>query len=270
MARIAEHRRRGGVSPALPTGLRPLAQAPSDPNPGAAPAPPLAPTPATVLTPITPAEGTEFNSQQRVAIESICRLCADLRWDNVYNPLSREAVQMHLPMPPFVIFGPPGTGKTSTVIEAILRVCRLHPHKRVLACAPSDAAADVIAERLRHHLSPQQMLRLCWWQRVAASLPLPLRPYTVEVQGAFELPSHAELASFQVVVCSCTTAGVLRCLDAHTAEPLYFDLVVVDEASQAIEAEVLVPLELCRPGAVMVLAGDTHQLGPSTRCPLYP
>jgi hypothetical protein len=34
--------------------------------------------------------------------------------------------------------------------------------------------------------------------------------------------------------------------------------------------QVLVPLELCKPGGLMVLSGDTNQLGPHTRCPLFP
>lgn len=34
--------------------------------------------------------------------------------------------------------------------------------------------------------------------------------------------------------------------------------------------QILVPLELCKPSGLMVLSGDTNQLGPSTRCPLYP
>jgi hypothetical protein len=45
-----------------------------------------------------------------------------------------------------VIFGPPGTGKTKTVAEGVLRATL--QGMRVLVCAPSDSAADVVCERL--------------------------------------------------------------------------------------------------------------------------
>ena len=37
-------------------------------------------------------------------------------------------------------------GKTSTVIEAIQQMRRNHPTVRILACAPSDSAADVVCQ----------------------------------------------------------------------------------------------------------------------------
>ena len=50
-----------------------------------------------------------------------------------------------------LIQGPPGTGKTSLAI-AMLRLMRELHHGRSLATAPSNAAADNIARRLRDHL----------------------------------------------------------------------------------------------------------------------
>lgn len=45
-----------------------------------------------------------------------------------------------------IIHGPPGTGKTTTVVEAILQV--LKEEKQVLVCAPSNAAVDLLVEKL--------------------------------------------------------------------------------------------------------------------------
>ena len=126
------------------------------------------------------------------------------------------------------------TGKTSVVIETILKVFRESPTKRILACAPSDAAADVICERLAKHLNPAQMLRLNWWQRISASVPVKLRPYCLDVNDIFEFPSVQQVGGFNVIVCNCGTAGALKTLPASVG----FDLVIVDEASQAIESEV--------------------------------
>lgn len=45
-----------------------------------------------------------------------------------------------------IVHGPPGTGKTTTLVRAILMT--LKTEKRVLVCAPSNAAADLITEKL--------------------------------------------------------------------------------------------------------------------------
>jgi ATP-dependent RNA/DNA helicase IGHMBP2 len=52
-----------------------------------------------------------------------------------------------------MIHGPPGTGKTTTVVEFILQTCYLQKSK-VLACAPSNIAVDNIIERL-HEKDPK-------------------------------------------------------------------------------------------------------------------
>lgn len=50
---------------------------------------------------------------------------------------------------PYVVYGPPGTGKTKTLVEMIKQACIMKTSKtiKILACAPSNAAADVLARR---------------------------------------------------------------------------------------------------------------------------
>jgi ATP-dependent RNA/DNA helicase IGHMBP2 len=46
-----------------------------------------------------------------------------------------------------IIHGPPGTGKTTTIVEFIKQACKVQRAK-ILCCAPSNIAVDNILERL--------------------------------------------------------------------------------------------------------------------------
>ena len=63
------------------------------------------------------------------------------------NPSQNEAVQRILEAREVaVVHGPPGTGKTTTLVEAIIETVRREP--QVLVSAPSNAAVDWICEKL--------------------------------------------------------------------------------------------------------------------------
>ena len=163
---------------------------------------------------------------------------------------------------------PPGTGKTTTLVAAIFQLI-LPGTAKVLVTAPSNAAADLIAERLaKLGVQPKRMLRLNAALRDVKTMPGILQAYSTwsELDHAFRLPQEEELKSFEVVVCTCTCAGYVA---SSTTGPGWFTHVIVDEAAQALEPEVAIPLTVAEPGALLVLAGDFKQLGaycPFARC----
>jgi hypothetical protein len=205
---------------------------------------------------------------------------------------------------PYVIFGPPGTGKTSTVVEYVLQslagarragsgVRPNAPESRptmlasllgrltlsgppppallMLVCAPSNSAVDVLASRLlAGGLSPKELLRVNAYQRPFKDVPPELQACSTwsRDDNAFLLPSRRdELDGRWVVAATCSTAQKLAHLAAFTH---LFTHVAVDEAGQATEPECLCAVaRLLRPaaqgGARLVLAGDPKQLGPVLR-----
>lgn len=50
---------------------------------------------------------------------------------------------------PYLLFGPPGTGKTKTLIEAVLQIIHNNnPDEYILICATSNSACNEVAKRL--------------------------------------------------------------------------------------------------------------------------
>ena len=83
-------------------------------------------------------------------------------------------------MVPYLISGPPGTGKTRTVVEMVLQILRLQPEACILLCAPSHAATNTLVLRLRDHLKPTEMLRLNDQSRTFAEIPDEIKHFCCE------------------------------------------------------------------------------------------
>ncbi|KAF8586065.1 P-loop containing nucleoside triphosphate hydrolase protein, partial [Ramaria rubella] len=166
---------------------------------------------------------------------------------------------------PFLIFGPPGTGKTVTIVETIRQLLQQSKTRRILACAPSNAAADIIANRLRP-LGVTQLFRLVALSRDPEHHDSSLVRggfVRLDAEGYFSFPTTEELGSYRVIVCTCVSSFWLQILGLERG---HFSHIFVDEAGQVSEPETTIPIRLFADDATnVVLSGDPKQLRPIVR-----
>ncbi len=210
------------------------------------------------------------------------------------DPSQREAVAVAMRARDVALLhGPPGTGKTTTVVEVIRQA--VHRGERVLACAPSNVAVDNLVERLgraglrvvrlghparileaareftldalvaasadqkvakdiRRDLDAQQrrLRRAGFAER--REVRATVRSLRRELRDQEDATVAAILDGADVVLAT-TTGAADRLLDDRR-----FDLAVIDEAAQALEAACWIPIHKARR---VVLAGDHLQLAPT-------
>lgn len=191
-----------------------------------------------------------------------------------------------------LIHGPPGTGKTRTLVEVVRQ--RVARGERVLCAAPSNTAVDNLGLRLGQ--AGVRAVRLGHPARVAPALAALTLDAQVDADGATRLAREWRDRARALRKSAAGRRGAeakelwqeARALDRDAARevmnaeraileradvvlatcvgcdhPLLgervFDCAVVDEATQAPDPLLLIPLARAK---VAVLAGDQHQLGP--------
>jgi helicase MOV-10 len=149
-----------------------------------------------------------------------------------------------------------------TLVESIHQLIKRDPDIRILACAPSNSAADLIAQKLVA-LGPSRLFRLNSLSRKTKDIPLELRDFVlINEHGVFEIPEKERLEKYNIIVSTCITGGVPGLLGLGI-RPGHFEYIFIDEAGQAKEPEALIPI-MCNASqrTKVVLAGDNQQLGP--------
>jgi superfamily I DNA and/or RNA helicase len=191
-----------------------------------------------------------------------------------------------------LIHGPPGTGKTRTLVEVVRQ--RVARGERVLCAAPSNTAVDNLGLRLAR--AGIRAVRLGHPARIRPELVALTIDAQVDKDGASELALEWRDRARQIRKTAAGKWGKeakelwaeARALDRDAAREIWnaeravmsraevvlatcvgcdhpllgeatFECVVVDEATQAPDPLLLIALGRAR---VSVLAGDPHQLGP--------
>lgn len=190
-----------------------------------------------------------------------------------------------------VVHGPPGTGKTTTLVEAIIET--LQREEQVMVSAPSNAAVDWISLQLmRRGVSVVRVgnpLRIsdemldCSYERRYAAHPdygelWSIRRLLREQAGGngkeskrehlrklnarkLELEIKIENEVFgQARVVACTLIGA----SYQVLEHRHFSTLFIDEAAQALEGACWVAIGKCDR---VVFSGDHQQLPPTIKCP---
>uniref|UniRef100_A0A3P8YH01 RNA helicase n=1 Tax=Esox lucius TaxID=8010 RepID=A0A3P8YH01_ESOLU len=165
---------------------------------------------------------------------------------------------------PYLVFGPPGTGKTVTLVEAIKQVLKTKGSSHILACAPSNSAADLLCVKLLEHLEKRKLFRMYASSRNPDDVPTDCCNMG---EHCFVFPCKEELMKYSIIITTLLTAGRLV---TGGIPPDHFSHVFVDEAGHAVETETIIPLAglLDPDNGQVVLAGDPKQLGPIIRSPL--
>lgn len=201
-----------------------------------------------------------------------------------------------------IIHGPPGTGKTTTLVQAILKT--LETQKRLLVTAPSNTAVDLLTEKLanegvnvirignpsrvsdvllEHTLDAQIMSHRSYkslkeyrktadeYKRLAYQYKRKFGHEERAQRQLFKSESHRLLEEADRVEDYITedllnNVQVITCTLVGAANKairhLTYDTVFIDEAAQALEPACWIPISRAQR---VVLAGDHCQLPPTVK-----
>ncbi|XP_073435910.1 probable helicase with zinc finger domain [Dendrobates tinctorius] len=196
------------------------------------------------------------------------------QWDELLDPRlnakQKEAIlaittPLSVQLPPILIIGPYGTGKTFTLAQAVKHILK-QQDTRVLICTHSNSAADLYIKDYLHPYvetgNPQaRPLRVYFRNRWVKTVHPVVHQYCLisSTHSTFQMPQREDVVRHRVVVVTLSTSQYLCQLDL---EPGFFTHILLDEAAQAMECETIMPLALASKSTRIVLAGDHMQLSP--------
>ncbi|PRY15692.1 putative DNA helicase [Pontibacter ummariensis] len=219
------------------------------------------------------------------------------------NPSQNEAVRKIVQAKDVaIIHGPPGTGKTTTLVQAILRT--LETQRRLLVTAPSNTAVDLLTEKLanvgvnvirignpsrvsdvllEHTLDAQIMEHRSYknlkdyrktaeeYKRLAFQYKRKFGPEERAQRQLFKAESkrlldEADRIEEYITEDLLNNVQVITCTLVGAANKairhLEYDTAFIDEAAQALEPACWIPITRAKR---VVLAGDHCQLPPTVK-----
>lgn len=147
---------------------------------------------------------------------------------------------------PYILDGPPGTGKTRVIVASIEEIIRdTQKQNFVLVCSSSNSACDEIFGRLLTIFDCNEIFRLYTVSHERKKVEERYIKFCNwdEETKAFTMPDLKYLYSQRVIICTLAVAGNLVRANGNVAfKPDHFSHVIIDECASTHETLTMVPI----------------------------
>lgn len=200
------------------------------------------------------------------------------------NQSQRDAIANCAKQQLSIVWGPPGTGKTATLVgflHAIIKEAQTTgPAKNILITGPNYRAVEELSGRLMESLSEDPSCPVeiyCVYSKTREPKALAAFASHVKARSFKLIPSEtptkemsSSLADSKKVTVVSTTAHIVDKISrimsgGQVIIQEIFDAVIIDESSQVELTLSLRPLAVMKPTTQLVIAGDQLQMPPITK-----